>query len=159
MKQYGPPTEDPFDKKEDDDGDDESSKNKQRFMYFIRSGEFHVTIESNFNAGISADDENDQELIHLYDGDHFGEIGLIYGLRRTATVRSKNYGSLAKLTIQSLEEDLQKSFPSLKTHFKHFIFKYKDTLRAFLEMEMDKITYFKPLNMITKQELLFNMER
>ena len=59
MKQYGPPTEDPFDKKEDDDGDDESSKNKQRFMYFIRSGEFHVTIESNFNAGISADDEND----------------------------------------------------------------------------------------------------
>ena len=63
------------------------------------------------------------------------------------------------LEVKNFVEDLQKSFPSLKTHFKHFIFKYKDTLRAFLEMEMDKITYFKPLNMITKQELLFNMER
>lgn len=34
----------------------------------------------------------------LYDGDHFGEIGLIFSCRRTATVKSLNYGSLAKLT-------------------------------------------------------------
>lgn len=118
-------------------------------MYFIRSGEFHVTIESNFNVGASTDDDDDQELIHLYDGDHFGEIGLIYGLKRTATVRSKNYGSLAMLTGESLD-NLSKTFSSLKMHFRKFIFKYKDKLRAFLEMEMDKITYFKPLNMITK---------
>ena len=110
-------------------------------MYFIRSGEFTVTIESSFNVGVTADDESNVETKRLYDGDHFGEIGLIYGLKRTATVRSKNYGSLAKLT-QSKLEDLHKSFPSLKTHFKKYILKYHDTLRAFLEMEMDKITYF-----------------
>lgn len=85
----------------------------------------------------------------MYDGDHFGEIGLIYGLKRTATVSSKNYGSLACLTQSGLEE-LYKNFPKLKTCFKNYIFKYNDTLRAFLEMEMDKITYFRPLDMITK---------
>lgn len=118
-------------------------------MYFIRSGEFEVSIESNFNVGISTEDENLPEKHYLNDGDHFGEIGLIYGLKRTATVRSTNYGSLAKLTSESLD-NLSKTFTSLKMHFRKFIFKYKDKLRAFLEMEMDKITYFKPLNMITK---------
>ena len=111
-------------------------------MYFIRSGEFEVSIETNFNVGVGAGEEEDKpDVKRLYDGDHFGEIGLIYGLRRTATVKSKNYGSLARLSWESLEE-LEKSFESLKTHFKKYIFKYKDTLRAFLEMEMDKITYF-----------------
>ena len=39
------------------------------------------------------------------------------------------------------------------------MFKYKDDLRTFLEMECDKIKYFKDLDVNTKQELLFNMER
>ena len=127
-------------------------------MYFIRSGEFSVTIKSNFNVGLGDSEEELPEKKRLYDGDHFGEIGPIYGLKRTATVTSKNYGSLAKLTQESLDK-LLLSFASLKTHFKTYIFKYQDKLRAFLEFEMDKINYFKPLNMITKQELLFNMER
>ena len=32
-------------------------------------------------------------------------------------------------------------------------------MRVFLEMECDKIKYFRDLSMITKQELLYNMER
>ena len=110
-------------------------------MYFIRSGEFEVSIETNFNVGAGSSEEEKPDVKRLYDGDHFGEIGLIYGLRRTATVRSKNYGSLAKLFWDDLE-NLEKSFESLKRQFKKYIFKYNDTLRAFLEMEMDKITYF-----------------
>ena len=54
---------------------------------------------------------------------------------------------------------LQKHFTNLTTEFKHYIFKYKDDLRTFLEMECDKIEYFKNLNVITKQELLYKMER
>ena len=46
----------------------------------------------------------------LYDGDHFGEIGLIYGCNRTASVKSNNYGSLAKLTSDGYKE-LTKNFP------------------------------------------------
>lgn len=43
--------------------------------------------------------------------------------------------------------------------FKEYCFKYKDDLKAFLEMELDKIKYFRDLSMITKQELIYNMER
>ena len=150
MKQDGEPTENPTSRDGDEEDDD-------RFMYFIRSGGFEVIIESNFNVGVS--EKVDTEMKFLFDGDHFGEIGLIYGLRRTATVKSTNYGSLARLTSKSLEENLLKHFPTITKQFKKYIFKYNDTLRAFLEMEMDKITFFQSLSMITKQELLYNMER
>ena len=73
-------------------------------------------------------------------------------------MKSNNYGSLAKLTLEGYKE-LVKNFPQLTTEFKQYIFKYKDNLRCFLEMECDKIDYFKTLSMITKQELLFNMVR
>lgn len=73
-----------------------------------------MEIESNFNVGSSGTGESTKEEKRLYDGDHFGEIGLIYGLKRTATVRSLNYGSLACLTQSGLEE-LYKNFPTLRT--------------------------------------------
>lgn len=73
-------------------------------MYFIRMGEFVVDIESNFNVGNDPSQEPQKESKRLYDGDHFGEIGLIYGLKRTATVKSANYGSLACLTWSGFEE-------------------------------------------------------
>lgn len=47
----------------------------------------------------------------------------------------------------------------LTTSFKEFCFKYKDDLRTFLEMECEKIKYFSALSNITKQELLYSMER
>jgi len=63
-------------------------------MYFIRTGDFEVSIES----GLKKSGKNKvARKKYLYDGDHFGEIGLIYGCKRTATVKSNNYGSLAKL--------------------------------------------------------------
>lgn len=43
--------------------------------------------------------------------------------------------------------------------FKEYCFKYKDDLKAFLEMELEKVKYFRDLSMITKQELIYNMER
>ena len=78
----------------------------------------------------------------LYDGDHFGEIGLVFNSKRTASVKSINYGSLARLNKSGYEE-LKKSFStreaSLERCFKEYMFKYKDDLRTFLEIECDKI--------------------
>ena len=87
---------------------------------------------------------------------------MIFDSKRTASVKSINYGSLAKLNKSGYEE-LKKSFSTKETSiercFKEYMFKYKDDLRTFLEIECDKIQYFKPLSMITKQELLFRMNR
>lgn len=136
-----------------DDVDDDEDGIPDSYMFFIRTGEFEVTIKSNFHENESRIDRK-----YLYDGDHFGEIGLIFNTKRTAQVKSKNYGSLARLTKSGWNE-IQTHFPSLTTAFKEYTFKYKDELRTFLEMESNKINYFRDLSMITKQELLYNMER
>jgi CRP-like cAMP-binding protein len=117
-----------------------------------------VTIKSDFGLSDQTSSATSTKRVFLYDGDHFGEIGLIFNSKRTATVKSLNYGSLAKLDKSGFN-DLSKQFPSLTTAFKEYIFKYKDDLRTFLEMECDKIRYFRDLSMITKQELMYNMER
>lgn len=126
-------------------------------MYFIRTGSFQVKINSPSSEQSNTGEPNVFKK-YLYDGDHFGEIGLIFNSRRTATVKSLNYGSLAKLTEQGFKS-LERQFPSLSTSFKEYCFKYKDDLRTFLEMECDKIKYFSALSNITKQELLYSMER
>ena len=65
---------------------------------------------------------------------------------------------MARLSAEGFKI-LKQDFTNLTTCFKEYIFKYKDDLRTFLEIECDKIKYFRNLSMITKQELLFNMER
>ena len=157
IKQDDAPFEDPNAKKGDDDEEEDEEK-QESFMYFIRTGQFEVSIKST-QSGEQTDSFNPKLFKkQLYDGDHFGEIGLIFSTKRTASVKSLNYGSLARLTEEGFKK-LNNEFPSFTTSFKEYIFKYKDDLRTFLEIECDKIKYFRNLHMITKQELLYNMER
>ena len=94
----------------------------------------------------------------LIDGDHFGEIGMLFDCKRTATVRSESYGGLALLRKKDYQE-LSKTFESLTSLFKKQIFKYQDELTTFLNVEMEKIDFFRTLSLTTKQELIFGMER
>ena len=110
-------------------------------MYFIRNGKFSVHVKTEHLRPV-VNDEGDKSLTYLIDGDHFGEIGMLFDCKRTATVRSENYGTLALLRKSSFQE-LSKTFESLNSLFKKQIFKYKDELTMFLSLEMDKIDYFR----------------
>jgi CRP-like cAMP-binding protein len=60
-------------------------------MYFIAKGDCSVSIR----------DEKRKEIKNvrkLNPGDQFGEISLVYGCNRTATVSAGNYSTFAKLT-------------------------------------------------------------
>ena len=125
-------------------------------MYFIRNGRYSVHVNDKFitKANIKFNDEEenneDENIVNeLYDGDHFGEIGLIYETKRTATVRSENYGTLAKLSKSSYQ-DMLKTFDSMSLLFKQQMYKYDDKILRFLEFELDKISYFRNLKMQTK---------
>lgn len=88
---------------------------QEAFMYFIRSGIYSVSFNPpSKSQGLDTDknNENNQKPKTLKLGDHFGEIGLIYGCKRTATVQSENYGQLALLTKSNLLE-LQKIFEGI----------------------------------------------
>lgn len=72
-------------------------------MYMISKGEVEVQILSDKKHG-------EPEYRSLLPGDYFGEISLVYQCKRTASVTSKKYSTLAKLTFASYK-NLITDFP------------------------------------------------
>lgn len=65
-------------------------------MYFIAKGDCSVNVR----------DEKKNEHFGfriLKEGDHFGEISMIFKCRRSATVVSRNYNTMAMLTEESFK--------------------------------------------------------
>jgi CRP-like cAMP-binding protein len=58
-------------------------------MYFIAKGDCKVSVRD--------ERKNESNVRIIKEGGHFGEISMIYKCRRTATVISRNYNTLARL--------------------------------------------------------------
>jgi CRP-like cAMP-binding protein len=59
-------------------------------MFFIAKGECGINVRT--------PDRVEKEMYkRLQEGEHFGEIAMIYKCRRSATVISLNYNTIAKL--------------------------------------------------------------
>ena len=126
-------------------------------MFFIKNGKFSVHVKID-HLNPENNDEKPKPVQNLIDGDHFGEIGMLFDCKRTATVKSEQYGRLALLKKNDFI-DLSKSFDTFSNLFRKQIFKYQDELTIWLMIEMEKIPYFKNLTLQTKQELIYGMER
>ena len=103
-------------------------------MFYITSGDCVVNI---------IDNENKNIIGHrlLVEGDHFGEIGLIYKCNRTASVVSRNYIFLAILS-RSTFHDLMSEMPDLLNYLKRHVYGYIDPMKTFISQLMFKVPYF-----------------
>lgn len=118
-------------------------------MYFIVNGSCLVTVK----------DENKvkHEVCGLYPGSHFGEIGLIYNIPRTATVTSAGYCTIASLSKHDFQHIIN-LYPTLIKRFKKFAEAYADPWKAFLLSVLDQMSCFRSLHDETFNELPFLME-
>ena len=91
-------------------------------MYVIAKGACEVTIIDQKKSV--------QTMPILRPSDYFGEIGLIYGCSRTATVKSFKYSTLAMLK-KTHYKDILLEFPTLQNELKNNVFKYQDRLKQF----------------------------
>jgi len=93
-------------------------------MYFIVNGDCLVIIKEH--------DRKSKIARLLYDGQHFGEIGLLYGCDRTASIMSRNYNTLAKLNRNDLYL-LNQTQPLFKEYLYEHIFKYNYRKKSFIQ--------------------------
>jgi len=68
----------------------------------------------------------------LVEGDHFGEIAMVYGCARTCPINSRNYNTMASLTYNRYRM-LRTDYPSFDHAIKSYIFKYTGPRITFIK--------------------------
>jgi voltage-gated potassium channel len=118
-------------------------------MFFIASGKCEVEIY----------DEHKVPHItrYLKSGDYFGEVGLIFKTKRTATVRTAVYSNLAAVSSSDFYA-LASQFPDIVEHLKDNISKYKDCWRCFLLNAINKVSYLRNLSRELQDSLIYSLE-
>lgn len=120
-------------------------------MYFISKGDCAVNIkEWNGKMHIAYN--------CLVQGQHFGEIALIYKCRRTATIISRNYNTLARLAYSNWREVVNE-FPRYLVALKNYIYHYDDmNVKVWIAM-INEIEYLKDnLNKEATYDLIYRMK-
>lgn len=132
------------------DGGPEDRK-LQFAMYFIGKGDCKVNIR----------DERGREhegVRLLVEGDHFGEISVIFGCLRSASVISRNYNTLAKMITPRFKE-LVAEYPEFELALKEHIRKnYRDQKVTFLLNMIQRVDYFKGVDDEILFDIMFNLE-
>ena len=118
-------------------------------MYLVSKGACLVTLID--------EKKNEQIIKELRPGEYFGEIALIYGCKRTATVKSLKYSTLAKLK-KSDYQDILIEFPDLKKQLMEHIFSYKDRVKMFIMESLKKVEYFKDIDDEALHDIIYNLK-
>ena len=112
--------------------------------YFLARGDAIVSIKDRMG--------NDVFSRKLGPGSHFGEIALIYNCKRTATVKSGNYSTFAKLTQEKFRE-LSQYIPELNSVIKKYIITYDDPVKRNIIQMFKRIEFLAegiPQSLITQ---------
>ena len=127
----------------EDDSQDKS-------LYYIYKCRCVVTVRN--------DRLRDVEVRKLNEGDHFGEISLIYGCERTATVTATNYNTFAVLSSPAYHH-LTYRYPEYEECLKSYIVeKYDDRRTSFIEEMIKSVEYMKEVPDYFLSEMIFNLK-
>ena len=105
-------------------------------------------------------DASNKEVMvkELYEGDHFGEIAIIYKCRRTATVQSMNYNTFAVMTPLAYRRLIQ-DFPEYEVCLKMYIMsQYNDPRIKFVAEVIKRIDYMNDVPSDIFFDLCFSLE-
>ena len=118
-------------------------------MYFINKGDCEVSI---------LDYTGKFKLIGvLRKGAYFGELALLNGGKRTASVKALNYSSVAALSADRFKE-MKKEFPSIIEMFKGYAMEYKDSVRVFIKSSMSYLDLFESCDEKTLHDIFITMK-
>jgi F-box/leucine-rich repeat protein 7 len=121
-------------------------------MYFIIQGDCVVNIRDHRGREHVA-------LRLLTEGQHFGEIGIMYKCPRSCTVVSRNYNMMARLSAERYRMLISDS-PMFKKYMTKHVFKYRDPNMIFIKKVINQISYLREIDdKGCLYDLIFNMKR
>ncbi|MFS8159902.1 MAG: cyclic nucleotide-binding domain-containing protein [Candidatus Roizmanbacteria bacterium] len=94
----------------------------------------------------------------LTKGNYFGEISMLTEMKRTATVRAREYCTLACISKEDFTKTYEE-FPQIYLNFKGRIKEYTDPDFNYRRQMLKTIPYFRNLDDDTLQELIYLMRQ
>lgn len=117
-------------------------------MYFIAKGDCLVTQKNHKKV--------EDTLRVIREGDHFGEISLVYRCPRSCSVYARNYNILAKLTRERYKE-IVGEYPAYHDYVKQTIQNYSDPQKLFIAESIRKVSYFSKVTDEVMQEVIYSL--
>jgi len=131
--------------------DDMNDNNEEEpGMFFVGSGHCKVIVR----------DHNGREhkMGQLNEGDHFGEIALIYKCKRSATVISSNYNTFARIARSRFREVISE-FPEYTICLKSNLIKnYRDKKIEFVLRMIKRVEYLAKHEDEVLYDLMFSLQ-
>lgn len=106
-------------------------------MYILESGHCEVLVKGPLN-------KKESFVRDINPGELFGEVALLFGTRRTASVRSKDHCTVAVLSDEIFYQMLE-NFPELKLRLKKYSHQYNDPWKEYKMRAIFNIDYFSNL--------------
>jgi CRP-like cAMP-binding protein len=103
-------------------------------MYFIATGS--AFVKRSDRSGV------ERFLGKLEEGSHFGDIAMFYQTKRTATVISGDFSTLAKLSVENYK-DLVKKMPEFQSMVEKCVQGYNDESKKHMYAMLKKIEFLK----------------
>ena len=105
-------------------------------------------------------DEHRQERFvrTLSPGQHFGEIALLTGSKRTATIQTKNYSTIGMVSQENFNELLH-IFPDIKKKLNDSLVQYQDKYKQWLKSQLPNIVYFNSLRTNMLETLVYKLQQ
>ena len=100
---------------------------------FDESDSFYLVAKGTCQAYIKDEKKIIREGDKITPGEFFGEISLVYGCKRTATVKAVKYSTLAVLTKKDYKEHVVLEFEDIAAEFKKKIYLYDDRMNLFIK--------------------------
>ena len=112
------------------------------YFYFIAEGQCQVSL-------LDHTDQTEVKRALLDKGEYFGELAILYGCKRTATVKTANYCTFAQIQADVFLKETQTFVKKIKDSSKN----YNDKLRRFKIKLLKQIEYFETFE--TDKNLMF----
>lgn len=141
----------------DADGHYIDEEGEQYHVFFIMTGNYSVqSLSFDVKKRVQDRDAKGNDISYkkgLRSGDFFGEVSVIFGCRRTATVKAKQYCEASYIKNEEFLQ-LLANYNILKRFLvRRLMQAYDDELRIFLVSCLKEIDYFKGIS----QEILIHI--
>jgi len=118
--------------------------------------EFYIIARGECECFVKDETRKEKFVNTLKVGKYFGEIALITGNRRTATIQTKNYSTIGMITADHFDE-LCHLFPEIKKKLHDGMINYKDPYKKWQKIQLQNINYLKEISQVTLEELTYKL--